>query len=146
MLRFFGLKACGILAPQPWIEPSPPCVGRPSLHPWAFMKSPTSTSLKDVFKHPSLWHFSCRYQVLEVLAFASSVNWIITLLKSDIPVCDYSLFVSVFLKTVFIYLIVPGLSCSTWDLVPQPGIKSWPLHWEYGILATRPPGKLLSVF
>ena len=26
----------------------------------------------------------------------------------------------------FIYLAVPGLRCSMWDLVPQPGIKPGP--------------------
>ena len=37
------------------------------------------------------------------------------------------------------YLAVSGLGL--WDLVPWPGIKVWPLHWELGVLATGPPGK-----
>ena len=30
-----------------------------------------------------------------------------------------------------------------WDLAPRPGIETHPrlLHWEYGVLATGPPGK-----
>ena len=31
----------------------------------------------------------------------------------------------VFFK-IFIYLVVPGLSCGMWDLVPRPGIKPGP--------------------
>ena len=33
------------------------------------------------------------------------------------------------------------LLCGTWDLVPWPGIKPRPLHWEHGVLVSRPPGK-----
>ena len=36
---------------------------------------------------------------------------------------------------IFIYLAVPGLTCSMWD---QTQVH---LHWEHGILATGPPGK-----
>ena len=28
-----------------------------------------------------------------------------------------------------------------WDLVPRPGIKPGPLHWECRVLTTAPPGK-----
>ena len=38
------------------------------------------------------------------------------------------------------------LSCSTWDLVPHPGIKPRSLHWEPAVLATVPPGKPLYYF
>ena len=34
-----------------------------------------------------------------------------------------------------------GLSYSMWDLVPQPGIESRPLHWEKSLSHTGPPGK-----
>ena len=44
-----------------------------------------------------------------------------------------------------IYLSAQGLSCSMWDLVPWPGIKPRPLHWEHGVLATGPRGKSLTV-
>lgn len=37
-----------------------------------------------------------------------------------------------------------ALSCGTWHLVSQPGIKAGPLHWECGVLATGQPGKSLS--
>lgn len=30
-------------------------------------------------------------------------------------------------------------------LVPWPGLNSCPLHWKHGVLATRPPGKSLSI-
>ena len=33
---------------------------------------------------------------------------------------------------------------SMWDLVPWPGIKPGPLHWEHRVLATGPPGKSLE--
>ena len=33
------------------------------------------------------------------------------------------------------------LSCGKRDLVPWPGIKPGPLHWEHGVLATGPPEK-----
>ena len=33
-----------------------------------------------------------------------------------------------------------------WDLVPRPGIKPGPLHWECGVLATGPSGKSLKEF
>ena len=36
---------------------------------------------------------------------------------------------------------IQTLSCSIWDLVPQPRIEPWPLHWECGILPTGSPGK-----
>ena len=28
-----------------------------------------------------------------------------------------------------------------WDLVPRPGTKPGPLHWEHEVLAAGPPGK-----
>ena len=31
---FFGHEACGILAPRPGMEPTPPCIGRQSLNHW----------------------------------------------------------------------------------------------------------------
>ena len=42
-----------------------------------------------------------------------------------------------------IYLAAPGLSCGLWHLVPWPGIRPGPLHWERGVLAAGPPGKSL---
>ena len=33
------------------------------------------------------------------------------------------------------------LSCGRWDLVPWPGLKLGPLHWECAVLATGPPWK-----
>ena len=38
------------------------------------------------------------------------------------------------------------LGCGMWDLVPWPGIKPRPLHWEGGVLATGPPGKSRPIF
>ena len=57
-------------------------------------------------------------------------------------------------KKLKTYLAWLGLShgtgvfnCSTWDLVPRPGIEPGPLHWERGVLATGPPVKsLVSLF
>ena len=46
--------------------------------------------------------------------------------------CSLSLFLK---KILFVYLAVPGLSCSMWDLAPWPGIELQPLHWEHGVLA-----------
>ena len=31
---YFGQEACGILAPQPGIEPTAPCIGRGNLNHW----------------------------------------------------------------------------------------------------------------
>ena len=42
---------------------------------------------------------------------------------------------------VFIYLVVLGLSCSTWNLVPWTRIKLAPLNREYRVLATESLGK-----
>lgn len=33
------------------------------------------------------------------------------------------------------------LSCGGWDLVPWPGLKLGPLHWEFAVLAMGPPWK-----
>ena len=68
-------------------------------------------------------------------------------------ICPY-----LFIKYLFIYLVVLGLSCSRWApqlwhvnsqlwhaceiQFPDPG----PLHWECGVLPTAPPGKPLSLF
>ena len=65
-----------------------------------------------------------------------------------------------FIFILFIYLVVPGLSCSTQDLlvaacellvaacmrdlVPHPGIEPGPLHWEHRSLPIGPPGKSLT--
>ena len=60
-----------------------------------------------------------------------------------------------------VYLAVPALSCSTWDLhsfirhmgplvavrgilFPDQGSSPGLLHWEWGVLAPGPPGKSLS--
>ena len=34
------------------------------------------------------------------------------------------------------------LICSMWDLVPDQGSNTDPLHWELRILASRPPGEV----
>ena len=64
----------------------------------------------------------------------------------------------IFILKMFIYLSVPGLSCSTWGSLilvaafkflvvacevsfPDQGSNQSPLHWEHGVLATGPPGK-----
>ena len=73
--------------------------------------------------------------------------------NADQPKLNGSLFLAFFKKYsfLFIYLTAPALSCSSrifscnmWDLVPWPGIKLCPLHWELRVLATGPPGKSLS--
>ena len=46
-----------------------------------------------------------------------------------------------FKDTYLFILAAQGLSCSMWDLLPQPGTKPGLLHQEYGFLATGPPGK-----
>ena len=45
------------------------------------------------------------------------------------------------LLKIFIYLAVPSLSCSMWDLVPWPGSEPGPLHWELGVLAVDHQGR-----
>ena len=47
---------------------------------------------------------------------------------------------------IFIYLAVPGLSCSMWDLFPWPRIEPAPRYWECEGLATGPPGKYLKSY
>ena len=49
-----------------------------------------------------------------------------------------------FLKK-YIYLATAGLVCVMSDLVPWPGIKLRPLHWEDGVLAPGQPGKSWSI-
>ena len=39
------------------------------------------------------------------------------------------------------FLAVPGLSCSMWDLVPDQGLKPRPSPLGEWSLATEPPGK-----
>ena len=41
----------------------------------------------------------------------------------------------------FLYLTALGLSCSTWNLVPEQRPKAGPLHWESGVFATGPARK-----
>ena len=58
-------------------------------------------------------------------------------------------------KTIylFIYLAVPSVNCSTWDLLvvesrilfPDQGSNLTPLSWECRVLATGPPGKSPAV-
>ena len=75
--------------------------------------------------------------------------------------CNNSLEINI-LKKLRIYLAVPGLPCSTWDLqllwlqhvnsqsqhvassfLTRDGTLG-PLYWENGVLATGPPGKTLN--
>ena len=56
--------------------------------------------------------------------------------------CSLSLF---FKKILFVYLAVPGLSCSMWDLAPWPGIELQPLHWEHGVLAIDHQGSICTL-
>ena len=54
-----------------------------------------------------------------------------------------------FLKIVFIDSLPCAelsYSCGMWDLVPCQGLNLGPLHWEYGVLATGPPGKPIFIF
>ena len=43
-------------------------------------------------------------------------------------------------QVLVVALGIFNLSCSVWDLVPRPGTKPSPLHWE-GVSATGPAGK-----
>ena len=52
---------------------------------------------------------------------------------------------SIFLY-LFIYLAVPDLSCSIWDLVPWPRIKPQSLNWKHRVLTPGPPGKSWYLF
>ena len=45
-----------------------------------------------------------------------------------------------------IYLTVPGISCSMWNLVPWTGVEPRTLYWEHRVLATGLPGQFLWVF
>lgn len=54
-----------------------------------------------------------------------------------------------FLKYLFTWLCqvltaahgIFDFSCAMWDLVLQPVIKPWPLHWQCKVLAAGAPGK-----
>ena len=41
--------------------------------------------------------------------------------------------------------VMHTVSCSMWDLVPEQGSNPWSLNWEFGVLATGPPGKSVSL-
>ena len=94
-------------------------------HPWA--------------KGPPLLptYFSGPYQPFSFPLFFSAC-------RAD-PCCWIPCFFLSFLKKyLLIYLALLGLSCSMWDLVPRPVVELGPLHWEWGVLATGPPGKSLN--
>ena len=55
----------------------------------------------------------------------------------DFRTCIYIHKVFSFFSSYIIYLAVPSLSCGVWHLVPQPGIRPRPPHWEYGVLKNR---------
>ena len=64
--NYFGCIACGILVPQPGIEPEPLALEVPSLNPWTARKVPMAgflTSdfliLKVVFNHGIIVSWSC---------------------------------------------------------------------------------------
>ena len=70
------------------------------------------------------------FQLMHILACQACLIY-----KHLLSFCLSSFFLSLFLsllpsfflkKYLFIYLTVLGLSCSTWDLVPWPGIESRP--------------------
>ena len=67
------------------------------------------------------------------MCFLFLVDWDIELIHLSCSQC------LIFLKHLFIYLRVPGLSCSMWDLVAWPQVKLSPLHWEHA--ASGPPEK-----
>ena len=93
--------------------------------------------------HDSSFHttyYRERFIYLLFVFFCSKVSSIRVRTFADI------LFFKKIFYSLFIYLAVPGLSCSMWDLVCWPGIKPGPLHWETGVLATGPPGKSLFMF
>ena len=69
------------------------------------------------------------------MCFLFLVDWDIELIHLSCSQC------LIFLKHLFIYLRVPGLSCSMWDLVAWPRVKLSPLHWEHGVLVSGPPEK-----
>ena len=59
----------------------------------------------------------------------------------------FQLFLCIWLRRVLVMALrmfsggMWTLSCGTWDLVPWSGMEPRPLHWEWGVLATGPPGK-----
>ena len=55
------------------------------------------------------------------------------------PFCQTTTLI-LFFKEIFVYLAAPGLSWGVWDLVPQQGSNSGPLHWEQIVFVTGPPG------
>ena len=42
------------------------------------------------------------------------------------------------------FLVVSGLSCSMWDLVPDQELNPGSLHWELRVLAAGSPAKSLN--
>ena len=54
------------------------------------------------------------------------------------------LFLYLFILFINLYQVLVTargiFSCGMWNLVPWPGIKSRPLHWECKLLAPGPPG------
>ena len=92
-------------------------------------KKPLTVLGTELVCNANLWISECRCSI--------SVSWFFP-----------------FFAYLFIYLVVPGLtcgmenlfSCSTWDLVSQPEVKPGPLQWECRVSATGWPGSSLIFF
>ena len=77
-----------------------------------------------IFCHPMLW------------CTASSGTWIFFF--NIISLAGPDLSCSMQTLTCSMQILI----CSMWDLVPDQGSNTDPLHWELRILASRPPGEV----
>ena len=120
----FGRKACGILRPQPEIEPTPPALEAWSLNPWTTREVPFGVSVNQSLSRVRLfvipWTTACQ------ASLSSSNSW--SLLK----------FMSIELVMLFNHLILyhPFSFC----LQSFPGMESlpesalcitWPKYWSF---------------
>ena len=93
-----------------------------------WMLYPYQTWFSNISSHSA----DCRFTFLVISLDGQRC---LILLKSHLPI---------FKKNIYSAFL--GLRCSTWDLASWPGFEPRHLHWECGILATGPTGKLYLSF
>ena len=111
--------------------------------------SPWGHKCSDTIDHACmLLTFFWIYIFLSTLFFLLISEWLC--------ICFFNIYFYLFISLNWVLDVAHGilnflcsmgtLSCRMWDLIPQPGIKPRPLHWQHGVLATEPQLKSLPTF
>ena len=146
-------KVCGILVPQPEIEPRSPCIARHILNHWITREVPWLQLFRShgVRRHSPLsakWrtHYLCDHTLEVVFKDSGLWNIISMLLKLDFPLAWFPRRFKPKLFTFKTEICVSFLISLEHDAIPQSSATGWsPKPGEIRVCFKQLPGKTVVV-